>query len=229
MSAERLESLILDPPGAATASVIWLHGLGADGYDFEPLVPELGLRERGVRFVLPHAPQRPVTINGGYVMRAWYDIRWPDLRREADAAGIGASVAAVNALIAAELAQGIPAERIVLAGFSQGGVIVLQAGLNHPQRLGGILALSTYLALPEALAEPAPPGRATPIFMAHGREDTVVPFGVAEASYEHLRGLGCSVEFHAYRMPHSICMEEVADIREWFGSFGNTEPDPSSR
>lgn len=215
MSAERLECLILDPPGAVAASVVWLHGLGADGYDFEPLVPELGLRERGVRFVLPHAPQRPVTINGGYVMRAWYDIRSPDLRREVDAAGIAASVAAVNALIETELAQGITAGRIVLAGFSQGGVIVLQAGLNHPQRLGGILALSTYLAQPEALAEPAPPGRATPIFMGHGREDTVVPFAVAEDSYRRLDGLGCNVEFHTYNMPHSVCMEELADLRAW--------------
>lgn len=221
MSVERLESLILEPPGAVTASVIWLHGLGADGYDFEPLVPELGLRERGVRFVLPHAPHRPVTINGGYVMRAWYDIRWPDLRREADAVGIGESVAAVNALIAAETAQGIPAERIVLAGFSQGGVIVLQAGLNHPQRLGGILALSTYLALPDALAEPAPPGRATPVFMGHGREDTVVPFAAAEASYRQLQQLGCNADFHAYSMPHSVCMEEVADIRAWLERWWN--------
>lgn len=215
MPQEPLESLIIEPPVAATASVIWLHGLGADGYDFEPLVAELGLRERGVRFVLPHAPQRPVTINGGYVMRAWYDIRWPDLRREADATGIGESVAAVNALIAAETAQGIPAERVVLAGFSQGGVVVLQTGLNHPQRLGGILALSTYLALPEALVEPAPPGRATPIFMGHGREDTVVPFAAAEASCRQLQQFGCNVDFHAYSMPHSVCMEEVADIRAW--------------
>jgi phospholipase/carboxylesterase len=225
MSADRLESLILEPPGAVTASVIWLHGLGADGYDFEPLVPELGLRERGVRFVLPHAPHRPVTINGGYVMRAWYDIRWPDLRREADAVGIGESVAAVNALIEAELAQGIPAGRIVLAGFSQGGVIVLQAGLNHPQRLGGILALSTYLALPEALTEPAPPGRATPVFMGHGREDTVVPFTAAEASHRQLQQLGCNVDFRAYSMPHSVCMEEVADIRAWLERWWNSAGD----
>lgn len=215
MNAEPLDCLILEPPVPASASVIWLHGLGADGYDFEPLVPELGLRERGVRFVLPHAPQRPVTINGGYVMRAWYDIRRPDLRQDVDAAGIQAAVAAVNALIDAELARGIPAGRIVLAGFSQGGVIVLQAGLNHPQRLGGILALSTYLALPEALADPAPPGRATPVFMGHGREDAVVPFAAAEGSYRQLQQLGCRVEFHAYRMPHSVCMEEVADIRTW--------------
>jgi phospholipase/carboxylesterase len=221
MSAECLDCLILDPPGPATASVIWLHGLGADGHDFEPLVPELSLRERGVRFVLPHAPHRPVSINAGYVMRAWYDIRRPDLRHEVDAAGIGESVAAVNALIEAELARGIAADRIVLAGFSQGGVIVLQAGLNHSRRLGGILALSTYLALPEALAEPAPPGRATPIFMGHGREDTVVPFAVAEASYRRLREIGCDVDFHAYRMPHTVSREEVADIRAWLERWWN--------
>lgn len=219
MNAERLDCLILEPPVPASASVIWLHGLGADGYDFEPLVPELGLRERGARFVLPHAPHRPVTINGGYVMRAWYDIRRPDLRQSVDAAGIAASVTALNALIDAELAQGIPADRIVLAGFSQGGVIVLQAGLNHAQRLGGILALSTYLAVPDALTDPAPPGRATPIFLGHGREDTVVPFAEAEASCRQLQQLGCSVEFHAYRMPHSVCLEELADIRAWLDGW----------
>ncbi|MFN2308983.1 MAG: alpha/beta hydrolase [Gammaproteobacteria bacterium] len=216
MSEPHLESLILEPPGAVTACVIWLHGLGADGHDFESLVPELGLRERGVRFILPHAPFQPVTLNGGYVMRAWYDLRWPDPYRETDVAGIQASVAAVNDLIAAEGARGLSPERIVLAGFSQGGAIVLQAGLSHRQRLGGILALSTYLPLPEALTEPALPGRATPVFMAHGREDPVIPLPFAEASYARLLEGGCNVEFHAYRMPHSLCAEEVVDIRAWF-------------
>ncbi|MBI5462987.1 MAG: alpha/beta fold hydrolase [Gammaproteobacteria bacterium] len=220
MTTDTLECLIIEPPGdpagAATATVIWLHGLGADGHDFEPLVPELGALERGVRFVLPHALERPVTINGGYVMRAWYDIRRPDLRVEADVEGIRASVAAVAALIDAEIARGIAPERIVLAGFSQGGAIVLHAGLTYPRRLGGILALSTYLALPtELAAEIAAVNRATPVFIGHGSDDTIAPFALAEETRTQLQALGCPIEFHAYRMPHSVCMEEVADIRAW--------------
>lgn len=221
MQSSPLDSLIIEPPGGkANASIIWLHGLGADGHDFEALVPELGLVERGVRFVLPHAPQQPVTVNGGYVMRAWYDIRWPDLRRDADEAGIRASVAAVGALIQAEMAQGVASKRIILAGFSQGGAIVLHAGLTYPEPLGGIAALSTYLALPEALAtELRDANRATPIFMGHGTDDPVAPFTLAQASREHLLALGCDVDFHAYHMPHSVCMQEVADIRTWLGAI----------
>lgn len=218
------DSLILEPPVPATASVIWLHGLGADGHDFEPLVPELGLRERGVRFILPHAPFRAVTVNGGYVMRAWYDIRRADLRANvddgADAEGIRASVAQVQALIARETAAGIAPERIVLAGFSQGGAIVLHAGLTYPQRLGGVLALSTYLALPEDLvAEIADVNRATPVFVGHGTDDPIAPFALAEDTRTRLEALGCPVEFHAYRMPHSVCLEEVADIHAWLSAI----------
>lgn len=220
MQSPTLEKLIIEPAGPATASVIWLHGLGADGHDFEPLVPELGLVERGVRFILPHAPELPVTVNGGHVMPAWYDIRWPDLRRDADEAGIRASVAAVVDLIQIEIDRGVAPERIVLAGFSQGGAIVLHAGLTYPQRLGGILALSTYLALPEAVAmELQPANRATPIFMGHGSEDPIAPIAVAQASRDQLVTLGCKVEFNSYRMPHSVCMEEVADIRAWLGAI----------
>ncbi|MBI5040779.1 MAG: alpha/beta fold hydrolase [Gammaproteobacteria bacterium] len=216
MTIGALECLVIEPPVAATAAVIWLHGLGADGHDFASLVPELGMLERGVRFVLPHAPERPVTINGGYVMRAWYDIRRPDLRIEADVDGIRASVAAVDALIDAEIARGIVPERIVLAGFSQGGAIVLHAGLTYPRRVGGILALSTYLALPtELTAEIAEVNRATPVFIGHGTDDTIAPFALAEDTRAQLQALGCPAEFHAYRMPHSVCMEEVADIRAW--------------
>lgn len=224
MSNDIPDCLILeplgDPGGPATASVIWLHGLGADGRDFEPLVPELGLRERGVRVILPHAPFRAVTVNGGYVMRAWYDIHRPDLRANvdggADSEGIRASVAQVNALIAREIAAGIAPERIVLAGFSQGGAIVLHAGLTHPQRLGGILALSTYIALPEALAaEIAAANRTTPVFIGHGTDDPIAPFALAGETRTQLETLGCPVEFHAYRMPHSVCLEEIADIRVW--------------
>jgi phospholipase/carboxylesterase len=201
---------------AATATVIWLHGLGADGHDFESLVPELGQLERAVRFILPHAPERPVTINGGYVMRAWYDIRRPDLRVDADTIGIRASIAAVVALIDAEIARGIAPQRIVLAGFSQGGAIVLHAGLTYPQRLGGILALSTYLAMPDALAaEISATNRATPVFIGHGTEDTIAVYALAEDTRTRLHALGGSVELHTYRMPHSVCMEEVADIRAW--------------
>jgi phospholipase/carboxylesterase len=220
MQSPALEKLIIEPAGPATASVIWLHGLGADGHDFEPLVPELGLVERGVRFILPHAPELPVTVNGGHVMPAWYDIRWPDLCRDADEAGIRASVAAVGDLIQTEIDQGVASERIVLAGFSQGGAIVLHAGLTYPQRLGGIMALSTYLALPEAAAvELQAANRATPIFMGHGSEDPIAPIAVALASRDQLVTLGCKVEFHSYRMPHSVCMEEVADIRAWLGAI----------
>lgn len=216
MPIDTPDCLILEPTAAATAAVIWLHGLGADGHDFEPLVPELGLRERGVRFILPHAPYQPVTLNGGYVMRAWYDIRRPDLRVDADAAGIRASVAAVGALIRRELAAGIAPERIVLAGFSQGGAIVLHAGLTWPQRLGGILALSTYLALPDELTqETTAAARMIPVFIGHGNDDPIAPFALAEATRERLQTLGCAVEFHGYRMPHSVCVDEVADIRAW--------------
>ena len=213
---ENLETLHIEPALPATASVIWLHGLGADGHDFATLVPELGLVERGVRFVLPHAPYRPVTINGGYVMRAWYDIRRPDLRVDTDSAGIRASVSLVVALIEAEIARGVAPERIVLAGFSQGGAIVLHAGLTFPQRLGGILALSTYLALPAELPlEMGDANRAVPVFIGHGTEDPMAPYPLAEDTRARLQALGCPVEFHAYRMPHSVCMEEVADIRAW--------------
>ena len=216
MSADTPDCLILEPPGAATAAVIWLHGLGADGYDFEPLVPDLGLRERGVRFILPHAPYQPVTINGGCIMRAWYDIRRPDLRLDADRAGIRASVATVGALIRHETASGIAPERIVLAGFSQGGAIVLHAGLTWPQRLGGVVALSTYLALPDDVAkEMTDANRALPVFIGHGSDDPIAPFALADAAHARLDALGCAVEFHAYRMPHRVCMEEVADLRAW--------------
>ncbi len=220
MQTPTLERLIIEPPCPVTASIIWLHGLGADGHDFEPLVPELGLLGRGVRFILPHAPELPVTVNGGYVMPAWYDIRWPDLRRDADEAGIRASVATVGELIQAELDQGVAPERIVLAGFSQGGAIVLHAGLTYPRRLGGILALSTYLALPQAVAaELHAANRATPILMGHGTDDPIAPFAVAQASREQLAALGCPVELHAYHMQHSVCPDEIVDIRTWLSAI----------
>lgn len=201
---------------SARASVIWLHGLGASGHDFEPLIPELGLLERGVRFILPHAPAQPVTVNGGYIMPAWYDIRRPELDQDVDESGIRRSVAYLNDLIAEEQARGIAAESIVVAGFSQGGVIALHAGLTCSAPLAGILALSTYLALPAALAAEMPPAnRAVPVFLAHGTDDPVAPYALAQAAHSQLKSLGCQVDFFSYAMPHTICLDEVAEIRSW--------------
>jgi phospholipase/carboxylesterase len=190
------------------AAVIWLHGLGADGHDFEPIVPELELAAP-VRFVFPHAPIRPVTINQGMRMRAWYDILQLGGGPE-DEAGLRASQKLTEELIRA---QGLPAERIVLAGFSQGGAIVLLTGLRYPERLAGVMALSTYLPLAGTLAaERSAPNRETPIFMAHGRYDDLIPMQRAQASREHLQKLGYAVEWHDYPMPHSVCAPEIADL-----------------
>ena len=190
------------------AAVIWLHGLGADGHDFEPIVPELELATP-VRFVFPHAPIRPVTINQGMRMRAWYDILQLGGGPE-DEAGLRASQKLTEELIRA---QGLPAERIVLAGFSQGGAIVLLTGLRYPERLAGVMALSTYLPLAGTLAaERSAPNRETPIFMAHGRYDDLIPMQRAQASREHLQKLGYAVEWHDYPMPHSVCAPEIADL-----------------
>ncbi len=192
-------------PGAA---VIWLHGLGADGHDFEPIVPELEL-PRPVRFVFPHAPVRPVTINNGMRMRAWYDIFEFGGAREDDA-GIKASQKLLDDMIRA---QKLPAERIVLAGFSQGGAIVLQAGLRYPGRLAGIMALSTYLPLAATLqGEASAHNRNTPIFMAHGLYDDIIPLERAQRSRGMLEKLGYKVEWHDYPMPHSVCAPEIAHI-----------------
>jgi len=198
-------------------SLIVLHGLGADGHDFVPLCEELDLRALGaVRFIFPHAPEQPVTINGGYVMRAWYDIRQVDLQRQEDAAGVRASGAAIAALIDAERARGVPAQRIVLMGFSQGCAMSLFAGLRYPERLGGIVALSGYNPLAEHFeAERSDANRLTPIFMAHGRLDPVVVPARGEAAREQLRALGHTVEWHDYRMEHSVCPEELRDLQAW--------------
>jgi len=189
-----------------SAAVIWLHGLGADGHDFEPIVPELEL-EQAVRFVFPHAPMRPVTINNGMRMRAWYDIFQFGGGPE-DEAGIRASQKIVETLIGAEKGK-----KIVLAGFSQGGAIVLQAALRHAEALAGVLALSTYLPLAAKVqAEASSANRAIPIFMAHGQYDEIIPLDRAEASRDALQRLGYAVEWHAYPMPHSVCAPEIADI-----------------
>lgn len=190
------------------AAVIWLHGLGADGHDFEPIVPELEL-ERPVRFVFPHAPIRPVTINQGMRMRAWYDILQLGGGPE-DEAGLRASQKLTEELIRA---QGLPANRIVLAGFSQGGAIVLLAGLRYAERLAGVMALSTYLPLAGTLpAERSAANRETPILMAHGRYDDLIPMQRAQVSRDYLQKLGYAVEWHDYPMPHSVCAPEIEDI-----------------
>jgi phospholipase/carboxylesterase len=203
-----------EPPRAA---VIWLHGLGADGYDFEPLVPQVQPQLTvPTRFIFPHAPQRPVTINNGYVMRAWYDIAAFDLSRAEDTDGIRASARQLDLLIQREIDNGIAARRIVLAGFSQGGAVALHTGLRYPQRLAGILALSTYLPLAATVGpERHPANGDVPIFMGHGSEDTVVPLPHALASKQILQELGYRVEWHCYAMPHSLCNEEVDDIIAW--------------
>jgi phospholipase/carboxylesterase len=196
-----------NPVGA----VIWLHGLGADGHDFEPVVPELGLK-RPVRYIFPHAPIRPVTINMGMRMRAWYDIFQFGGGPE-DATGIRASQKIVEDLIAQEKRRGLTPRQIVLAGFSQGGAIVLQTGLRYSERLAGILALSTYLPLASTLeSDAAPANRDIPIFMAHGEFDDIIPIRRAEASREALVRLGYKIEWHSYPMPHSVCAPEIADI-----------------
>ena len=201
-------------------AVIWLHGLGADGHDFEPIVPELVDRAwPALRFVFPHAPVRPVTVNGGMPMRAWYDIAGMEIAQKQDEAGIRASIAQLDELIAREQARGVPSENILLAGFSQGGAIVLAGGLRHAQKLGGIVALSTYLPLAEKTqAEASAANRTIPIFQAHGSSDPIVPQALGAMSREHLQALGYAVEWHSYPMAHQVCAQEIADLRHWLGT-----------
>lgn len=196
-------------------SIIWMHGLGADGEDFVPVAEEMSLPV-AVRYIFPHAPMMPVTINDGFVMRAWYDIAAPSIAARQDGDGIRASRIAIEALIAQEKQRGVATENIYLAGFSQGGAIALYTGLLHAPRLGGILALSTYLPLAETLPhEQGAAAGCLPIFMAHGRSDQVVPLELGEASARRLEELGYQPEWREYGMPHSVCMEEVRDIETW--------------
>lgn len=217
MHAADFPGVLVEPETPANAAVIWLHGLGADGHDFEPIVPWLQLPAGlAVRFFFPHAPERPVTINNGLRMRAWYDISGGELQRREDEAGVRESGAALHRMIDAQIARGIPAQRIVLAGFSQGGAIALHAGLRYPDRLAGIAALSTYLPVPDALAAEAhAANRDTPILMAHGSADTVIPLGLAQRSAQRLQSLGHAVEWQIYPMAHSVCNEEIALISSW--------------
>lgn len=214
---ESLETIEINPTEKADAVVIWLHGLGADGHDFEPIVPELALPVSArVRFVFPHAPKRPITINDGYVMRGWYDIVQTDIGARQDAEGIKISQRQLESLIAAEIATGIPAERIILAGFSQGGAIILQTGLRYPERLGGLMVLSSYVPLAETLeAERHVENQNTPVFMAHGRQDEIITHGFAEQSRDQLINLGYQVEWNSYSMPHGVLPEEIEDIGWW--------------
>jgi len=198
-------------------SVVWLHGLGADGHDFEPVVPHLGLGAApAVRFVFPHAPVRPVTLNGGMPMRAWYDIAAISASRDQDEQGIEDSRRKVEALIAREAERGVPAHRLVLAGFSQGGALALHAGLRHGERLAGVMALSSYLLFPDRLAgERAAANAGTPVFLGHGTMDPVVPFAMGQAAAQALESLAYPLTWRSYALPHSVSMEELADIGAW--------------
>jgi phospholipase/carboxylesterase len=215
-----LETIEIETGSNPAASVIWMHGLGADGNDFVPVVQELGLpRSLPVRFIFPHAPMQPVTINNGYVMRAWYDVSLDDLEgrsRRADEQGVRASQAAISKLVAREIKRGMSNKNIVLAGFSQGGAMALQTGLRYPQQLAGVMALSCYLPLADSLPQEASPANLrAPIFMAHGTQDPVVPYAMGTASKEFLEKMAYSVEWHDYPMPHSVCMEEIQAIGAW--------------
>jgi phospholipase/carboxylesterase len=212
-----LETIEVETTPEPNAAVIWLHGLGADGHDFEPIVPEIVRPgERAWRFVFPNAPVRPVTINGGMAMRAWYDLKGLDRRAAEDVAGFRDTDASVRQLIAKEVARGIPTNRVVLAGFSQGGAVSLYTAPRYPDKLAGVLALSCYLPRESAfLAERAPANDATPIFMAHGRADTVLTMSLGTQSRDFLKAQGYAVEWHDYPMAHAVCAAEIADIREF--------------
>ena len=214
---ELLEYVEVSTSPQPSSSVIWLHGLGADGHDFEPVVPYLGLPPAAaVRFIFPHALMRPVTINGGMVMRAWYDIIEISASRGQDEAGIRHSAEKVRELIDFEITRGIPASRIIVAGFSQGGAMALHVGLRYPQKLAGIMALSSYLLFPERLqSEHSQANAATPVFVGHGTQDPVVPFFLGQAVRASLEDGSWPVEWHSYPIPHSVSQPEIADIGRW--------------
>ncbi|MEP1385818.1 MAG: carboxylesterase [Paraglaciecola sp.] len=217
MSQELLPYVEVNPTQAPTATVIWLHGLGDSGNGFAPIVPELKLPEDlAVRFVFPHAPTRPITINGGMAMRAWYDIASMDFNNRADSKGVRESAAQIEALIEAEISNGIPASKIVLAGFSQGGVIAAHLGTRYKNSLAGIMMLSTYMSESETLAaEASDANKATPIFVAHGTQDEVVPIMMGKSAFKVLESNGYSISWHEYAMPHSVCKQEIDDISAW--------------
>jgi phospholipase/carboxylesterase len=214
---EPLQTIEVETGPSPTGTVIWMHGLGADGHDFEPIVPELvHPRERALRFVFPNAPIRPVTVNGGYAMRAWYDIAGIDRHAKQDEAGIRAADAAICALIRRENGRGIPARRVVLAGFSQGGAISLFTGTRYSEQLAGIVGLSCYMLLAATFdAERAAANQSTPIFMGHGESDPVVNPTLGKETRDLLAAAHYPVEWHDYPMPHTVCQEEIAHIRAW--------------
>ena len=214
---ETADAVVLAPATQASASVIWLHGLGADGHDFVPIVPELKLpASPGIRFVFPHAAVRAVTLNMGMRMRAWYDIKTLTAEGRADETGLRQSIGRLDALIAAERALGIESRRIVVAGFSQGGAVALHGALRHPEALGGVLALSCYLPLQAVLAnELAEANRQTPILMCHGQHDPVLPLALGVAACNWLRAAGYRVEWKEYPMQHQVCLPEIQDIAAW--------------
>ena len=217
LQASSDEPVIIETASAPTASVIFLHGLGANGQDFVPVVPELrwsGLPP--IRFVFPNAPERPVTINGGIRMRAWYDIVSPDLCQHPDVSGVQKSAAALDGYIARQIATGIPSERIVIGGFSQGGAIALYTGIRYQHRLAGVLALSAYLPLPDtAVAEYRSHSPRHPIFTGHGSADEMIPLSLSDAASESLTKLGFRVEIHTYPITHIVSAEEIRDIANW--------------
>ena len=215
--ADLLEAIEIETAPNPDGAVVWMHGLGADGHDFEPIVPELRLRATTrIRFVFPHAPLRPVTINQGHVMRAWYDVRaLAGVRRE-DEAGVRQSARQIEALLARERQRGIAPRRIVIAGFSQGGAMALHVGLRYADRLAGLLALSCYLPLSNTLpTEASPANRDVPIFWAHGLHDPMIPQALAEQGRAQLAELGYQIDWHQYPIPHSVSAEEIADVARW--------------
>ncbi|MEO8629855.1 MAG: alpha/beta hydrolase [Betaproteobacteria bacterium] len=225
MPTDLLPSIEVETAPNPSHAVIWLHGLGADGNDFVPVVRELGLTGLAIRFIFPHAPLQAVTINGGYVMRAWYDIGYEDLSLREDEKGVRESEQTIAQIIAGEGERGISPQRVILAGFSQGGAIALQTGLRYPERLGGILALSTYLPLPDKVeAERHDSNRDIPVFMAHGTEDPIVPLKLAQASCTRILSLGYAVEWHEYSMPHAVCPEEIWAVGGWFRRIVEASP-----
>lgn len=219
VAKDRLQSIEIETRPSPSHAIIWLHGLGADGNDFVPVVEQLALPNLGIRFIFPHAPMMPVTINGGFVMRAWYDIVDAGLALdEEDERGLRASQSTITALLDKETRRGIPASRIVLAGFSQGGAITLQTGLRYPHKLAGMLVLSGYLPLMSKVErERNAVNQLTPVFMGHGTIDNVVPMSLGVASRAHLTQAGYSVEWHEYPMMHGVCAEELADVSAWLG------------
>ena len=217
MSTTELTTVEIEPVQQAKAAIIWMHGLGANAHDFEPIVPYLNIPpELGLRFVFPNAPQRPVTINGGYIMPAWYDILSLSIDRAEDEVGIRDSERAIQSLVQREQERGVPTGRILLAGFSQGGAMALHTGLRYPETLGGILALSCYIPLRQTLAqERHPANHSIPIFMAHGQYDDIIPLQLGKASAAYLHELGYQPEWRDYPMRHEVNMDEINDIGAW--------------